>query len=342
MNQFVDHVEIMAKAGDGGNGCLSFRREKFVPRGGPDGGNGGRGGHIIFRANENMTTLLDFKFRPLLKAKRGKHGQGSKKNGSQGTNMVLNIPIGTVIWELPDKKLIHDFTFHDEQFVIAQGGDGGRGNACFKSSRNQTPMRVEEGKPGEEKRLLLELKLFADVGIVGLPNAGKSTLINQISNCKSKVASYHFTTLNPMLGILRLDSYNEMVLADLPGIIEGAHENVGLGHQFLRHAERTKILVFVLDASAQEGVEPWVALKTLFDEMSLYDKTLLEKPRFILANKQDISESLNKTEILKSYFPDEIILPISAVMGTGVDLLVIELKKMYTNIINPKSNWEEV
>ena len=251
---FIDEVRIKVKAGDGGNGCLAFRREKFVPRGGPSGGDGGRGGNVVLVANPNYNTLLHFRFNPEHSAERGRHGEGSNRTGREGDSIEIPVPIGTVVYDADTGDQLVDFTEPDQRFVVAKGGRGGRGNARFVSSTHQSPTEHEDGKPGEEKHLRLELKLLADVGLVGYPNAGKSTLIARISAAKPKIADYPFTTLEPHLGVVSAnDDYTSFVVADIPGLIEGAHEGHGLGIQFLRHIERTRLLVHLVDVSESSG-----------------------------------------------------------------------------------------
>src|SRR6202034_2042716 len=253
---FIDEATIRVKAGDGGNGCLAFRREKYVPRGGPSGGDGGRGGDVVLVASQQHNTLLHFRFNPEHKAERGRHGEGSNRTGREGESIEVPTPVGTVVYDADTGELLHDFTQAGDRLVIAHGGRGGRGNARFATSTHQTPTEHEDGKPGEERRLRLELKLLADVGLVGFPNAGKSTLISRISAAKPKIADYPFTTLVPNLGVVSTDDERTFVVADIPGLIEGAHEGHGLGIQFLRHVERTRLLVHLVDVSEGSGRDP--------------------------------------------------------------------------------------
>lgn len=301
---FVDEVKIYVKAGDGGRGCISFRREKHVPKGGPDGGDGGRGGDVILEGDSGLLTLLDFKYQPHLKAQRGQHGKGKGCNGRAGKDLVVKVPLGTIV------QGIGEILTSGQQLVIAHGGRGGRGNKQFATSTDRAPRRAEPGFPGEEKRLLLELKLIADVGLVGAPNAGKSTLINSISTTHSKVASYPFTTLNPVLGVVNLSEDKRIVVADMPGLIEGASKGRGLGTRFLRHIERTKALVIILDMS----VDPINDYKMLREECSL----LQEKPCIIAANKMDIPVSKDNLERFKKVVDNVKICPISALKGAGI------------------------
>lgn len=326
---FIDKAVVYLKSGKGGNGCLSFRREKFVPLGGPDGGNGGDGGSVIFQADKNVTTLLDFKYKPYFKAKRGRHGKGKKQHGKKGEDLIIQVPLGTVVREKEDAPLIHDFVKDKEKVIIISGGKGGKGNACFVSPVRRAPKIVEEGQEGEEKEVFLELKVIADVGLVGYPNAGKSTLISHISNANPKVASYPFTTLAPHLGVIKVSDYNTFVMADIPGLIKGAHNNVGLGHEFLRHIERTTILLFVLDMGNTEGRGPYNDYISLLKELKLYKETLTQKMVIVAANKMDISESC---EYLENFYkqasiPKEDIIPVSAVTGWGLEKLISRLAK---------------
>ncbi len=322
---FTDRVKVFLKAGDGGNGCASFRREKFVPKGGPDGGRGGKGGDIIFQAERNITTLLDFYYKPHIKSQRGAHGGGSNKTGRNGKTVVVKVPVGTQVINPETNLVIHDFLIHGERKVIARGGLGGRGNALLVTRTNRLPKEAEPGQPGEECTLRLELKLLADVGLVGFPNAGKSTLISHISSARPKIASYPFTTLSPVLGTVKYDVYKEFVVADIPGILEGAHENIGLGHEFLRHIERTKVLVFVIDmGSFEKNNDPVHGYRILEDELRLHKPDLITKPRMVAANKMDIphSEDNLKTFIKSGIHDKKSIYPISAATGEGLKDLI--------------------
>src|SRR4030088_222063 len=264
---FIDEVRIKIKAGDGGNGCLAFRREKFVPRGGPSGGDGGRGGDIAMVADTHHNTLLHFRFNPEHTAERGRHGEGSNRKGRDGESIELAVPVGTVVYDVDTGEQLFDFTEKGQTFLVAKGGRGGRGNARFATSTHQAPTEHEDGKPGDEKHLRLELKLLADVGLVGFPNAGKSTLISRISAAKPKIADYPFTTLEPNLGVAQMPDFRSFVVADIPGLIEGAHLGAGLGVQFLRHLERTKILVHLVDISGASGRDPVDDLDTVRREL---------------------------------------------------------------------------
>jgi len=286
---FIDEVNITVKAGDGGNGCMAFRREKFVPRGGPSGGDGGRGGDVVMVASEHHNTLLHFRFNPEHKAQRGRHGEGSKKTGHNGSSKEVPTPVGTVVYDLDTGALLHDFTTPGDRFVVAKGGRGGRGNARFATSTHQAPTEHEDGKPGEELRLHLELKLLADVGLVGFPNAGKSTLISRISAAKPKIADYPFTTLEPNLGVVSADDDHSFVVADIPGLIEGAHEGHGLGIQFLRHVERTRLLAHLVDIS-DTGRDPAHDFKVILSELASFSDELAKKPMIVVATKLDAAQ----------------------------------------------------
>src|SRR6267154_5160306 len=284
---FIDEAIIRLKAGDGGNGCMAFRREKFVPRGGPSGGDGGHGGDIVMESSERHNTLVHFRFNPEHTAQRGRHGEGSNKTGRDGGDVVLKVPVGTIVYDDETGDKIFEFTEPDQSFPIARGGRGGRGNARFATSVHQAPREHEAGRPGEEHTYRLELKLLADVGLVGFPNAGKSTLISRISAARPKIADYPFTTLIPNLGVVRLSDDRSFVVADVPGLIEGAHRGQGLGHRFLRHLERTKVLVHLVDISSASGRDPVEDLDTVRRELELFQPSLAAKPQIVAANKMD-------------------------------------------------------
>ncbi len=321
---FIDEVRIKVKAGDGGNGCLAFRREKFVPRGGPSGGDGGRGGNVILVANPNYNTLLHFRFNPEHSAERGRHGEGSNRTGREGESIEIPVPIGTIVYDADTGDQLVDFTEPGQRFVVAKGGRGGRGNARFVSSTHQTPTEHEDGKPGEEKHLRLELKLLADVGLVGYPNAGKSTLIARISAAKPKIADYPFTTLEPNLGVVSAnDDYTSFVVADIPGLIEGAHEGHGLGIQFLRHIERTRLLVHLVDVSESSGRDPVNDFNVILNELGSFSEELARKPMFVVASKIDVAQDPDRIAAVRAV-ADEKAMPffeISAVTGQGIDAL---------------------
>jgi GTPase len=295
---FIDEVIITVKAGDGGNGILAFRREKFVPRGGPSGGDGGRGGDVVMVATPHHNTLLHFRFNPEHKAQRGRHGEGSDKTGHNGHSVELSTPVGTVVYDAETGELLHDFTTAGDQFIVAKGGRGGRGNARFATSTHQTPTEHEDGKPGEERRLRLELKLLADVGLVGFPNAGKSTLISRISAAKPKIADYPFTTLVPNLGVVSTDDQRTFVVADIPGLIEGAHEGHGLGIQFLRHVERTRLLAHLVDVS-DTGRDPAHDFEVILAELASFSDDLAKKPMIVVATKMDAAQDPKRVAALQ-------------------------------------------
>ncbi|HYA16408.1 MAG TPA: GTPase ObgE [Bryobacteraceae bacterium] len=295
----VDEVRITVKAGDGGNGCLAFRREKYVPRGGPSGGDGGRGGDVVMVATIHRNTLLHFRFNPEYTAQRGGHGEGSNRTGRDGEDLVVQVPVGTVVSDDETGEQLFDFTADGQQWIAAKGGRGGRGNARFATSTHQAPTEHEPGKPGEFHKLQLKLKLLADVGLVGYPNAGKSTLISRISAAKPKIADYPFTTLEPNLGVVEMPDHRSFVVADIPGIIEGAHEGRGLGIQFLRHIERTKILVHLVDMS-ETGRDPVHDFETLMTELASFDEELARRPMLVAASKMDVAYSPENLERLRA------------------------------------------
>jgi GTPase len=297
--QFLDEARILVKAGDGGNGCLAFRREKYVPRGGPSGGDGGRGGDIELVATAHQNTLLQFSYNPEHKAERGRHGEGSNKTGSDGKSIEVAVPVGTVVYDEATGERLVDFVEAGQRFTVARGGRGGRGNARFATSTHQAPTEHEPGRPGEEKRLRLELKLLADVGLVGFPNAGKSTLISRISAARPKIADYPFTTLEPNLGVVQLENYRSFVVADIPGLIEGAHMGHGLGIQFLRHIERTRLLAHLVDVSETSGRNPVDDFETLVAELSSYSEDLAHKPMIVIATKMDVAQDPERVAALR-------------------------------------------
>ena len=320
---FIDEAEIWVKAGDGGHGCVSFRREKFVPKGGPDGGDGGRGGHVCFEAAADKDTLLDFAGRRHWRAENGGCGQGSNKHGANGDDLVIPVPPGTLIYDTELDLLLKDLSEVGAKARVCRGGRGGRGNKAFASSTNQTPRTAESGKPGQERDLRLELKLIADVGLVGLPNAGKSTLISRCSAARPKIASYPFTTLEPVLGIVELSGYRRFVMADIPGLIEGASAGAGLGHDFLKHIERTTIIVHILDIMPMDGSNPVENYHAIRAELERHSQVLAEKQEVIVANKSDLDpEGDRLAHIRKMLGPD--IPAISAATGQGIK----ELKEL--------------
>ena len=322
-NLFVDSAKIFVKGGDGGNGIVAFQREKYVPFGGPSGGDGGNGGDVVFRADESLRTLVDFKHRAHFKAYRGMHGQGDNKTGKSGKHIVVSVPPGTLVKDADSGEIIADLVKHGDEAVVARGGRGGRGNQHFASATNKAPRRCEDGQPGEERWLVLELKLLADVGLTGLPNAGKSTLLASVSAARPKIADYPFTTIQPNLGVVKLDTGRSFALVDIPGLIEGAHEGKGLGHRFLRHVERTKVLVHVLDMSGQEGRDPVADFHTVQQELEAYNPELSRRPTIIAANKMDLPESEDNLERLKVALGDTFkVYAVSAVTRKGVKELM--------------------
>ncbi|HMP91147.1 MAG TPA: GTPase ObgE [Kiritimatiellia bacterium] len=343
---FKDRVKAQFIAGNGGDGCVSFRREKFVPRGGPDGGNGGHGGHVFLKADKDVDSLVSLYFQPIQKAGHGKKGEGNNRTGETGNDLVIPVPCGTVVYELPglppppvhdyevdenppeesnpkpeDEKIyIGEVVVDGEQLQVATGGKGGRGNSSFASSTNRAPREFTPGTEGEHKRLLLELKLVAEVGLVGYPNAGKSTLLSKLSHAHPKVAAYPFTTLNPQIGILQFDDFTTIRIADIPGLIEGAHRGVGLGHDFLRHVERTRLLIFVIDMGGVDGRDPIHDYESLRKELALYNEDLPHRPAIVAANKMDLPEA---TEQLARFTRETGITPfqMSAELGDGIEKL---------------------
>ena len=337
---FVDRIKILAQAGKGGRGCVSFRREKFVPKGGPDGGDGGRGGDIILRADQHVDNLANLFYEPIVRAQNGGNGKGKKMTGRAGANKVVSVPAGTLVWPAQEEKrptpinreqaanvqrssaipVVH-LTRDREEFVLCRGGAGGKGNVHFKSSRNRAPRQYTEGEDGEEGYFLLELRTIADAGLVGYPNAGKSTLLRKISAARPKVAAYPFTTLHPIVGVIEFPGYRRATVADIPGLIEGAHRGLGLGHEFLRHVTRCRVLVFVIDVAGSEGRNPVEDLQNLRREIDLYDPTLSSRPWVVVANKMDLPDAKENLEALRQRFPRISIVPISAEKSEGIDAL---------------------
>ena len=325
---FYDYAKVNVKAGDGGNGIVAFRREKYVPKGGPAGGDGGKGGSIILRADEGLRTLIDFRYQTHYKGKRGDHGSGAKQHGRSADDIVLRVPVGTVVRDADTKKLLGDLRHHGQEIVVAQGGRGGRGNARFVSSTHRAPAFAENGEKGEERWITLELKLLADVGLVGFPNVGKSTIISRVSAAKPKIANYHFTTLEPNLGMVRVDAGRSFVIADVPGLVEGAAEGAGLGHRFLRHVERTRVLVHVVDLSGSEGRDPLEDLAVIRGELERYAPQLNEKPMVIVANKVDLMSDDDREAALtrlSEAYPEVRIFPMSAATDSDLNELVYHL-----------------
>ncbi len=321
---FVDEVVIKVIAGKGGDGCTSFRREKYVPNGGPNGGNGGKGASIIFKVDMGLRTLLDLRYQKEIKGKKGANGEGSNRNGKNAEDIIIKVPLGTTVIDTDTNLIIGDLTRENDEVVVAQGGRGGRGNTAFKTHNNTAPNFSENGEPGEEKTLKVELKSLADVGFVGLPSVGKSTLLSKISAAKPKIASYHFTTLNPNLGVVKTIDGRSFIAADLPGLIEGASEGAGLGDKFLRHIERTKIICHVIDMSGVEGRNPYEDYETIRKELKNYSKKLANKEEIIVANKMDMPESKNNLDEFKKKINKDII-EISALNNIGIDNLLVKL-----------------
>jgi GTP-binding protein len=356
---FVDRIKIFAQAGNGGRGCVSFRREKFVPKGGPDGGDGGRGGDVILRADVHSDNLSNLFYEPIIKAKNGVHGQGKKKHGRAAQPKVVKVPVGTVVYRMPesagedrrsetgnrkgedteedslsglrspvaDLDQIADLTRDGEEFILCEGGKGGKGNVHFKSSKNRAPIQYTEGGEGEQGHFLFELRTMADAALVGYPNAGKSTLLGKISAAHPKVAPYPFTTLHPIVGVVDFDGYRRASIADIPGLIEGAHRNVGLGHDFLRHITRCRILLFVIDIAGSEGRHPIEDLQNLRREIDLYDPRLSGRPWYVVANKMDLPNAAENLRALEQRFPGVETVAISASESGGLDELKARLQR---------------
>jgi GTP-binding protein len=372
---FVDRIKVFAQAGNGGRGSVSFRREKFVPKGGPDGGDGGRGGDVVLRAERHVDNLANLFYEPIIKAKNGSHGKGKKMAGRAAVNKIVKVPVGTVVWQTEDAKRsipinreqalnaqrptpnaeqlaaptegrehanpfgvgnsrsavpLVDLIRDGEEFVLCRGGAGGKGNVHFKSSRNRAPRQYTDGEEGEQGYFLLELRTIADAGLVGYPNAGKSTLLRKLSAARPKVAAYPFTTLHPVVGVMELRGYRHATIADIPGLIEGAHRGIGLGHEFLRHITRCPVLIFVIDVAGSEGRSPVEDLQNLRKEIDLYDPMLSSRPWLIVANKMDLPNANENLETLREKFPKTSIVPISAANGEGIDMLKKALEDRMT------------
>jgi GTP-binding protein len=323
---FIDYAEISVKAGDGGNGAITFRREKYVPKGGPSGGNGGKGGDVIIEAQHNLSTLLDFRYKKQYAAKNGEPGANSLKDGKDGEEVVINVPVGTTIKDAESGKILFDLDKDKKRVIISKGGKGGKGNSNFATPVNQAPRYAEPGRPGEAKKIIMELKLIADVGLVGFPNAGKSTLISKISAAKPKIADYPFTTLEPVLGIVRYKDYKSFTVADIPGIIEGAHEGKGLGHKFLRHIERTKILLFLIEVSSANFQKDY---DVLLNELRTYSPALAKKTKIVALSKSDLLEETELKKLTKKKIKnaDSPLLFISSATNQGVPGLLDYLWK---------------
>lgn len=336
---FVDRVLIQFSAGKGGNGVVAWRREKFIPKGGPCGGNGGKGGSIILEADTEVSSLDWFRHRRSIKAENGGAGGGNCRQGRNGGNLVLKVPCGTLVKDSTTGETLHDFTQDGEQWILCQGGRGGRGNDSFKTPTNRAPNQFTEGKPGENRQIELELKLIADVGLVGFPNAGKSTLISNLAGLRVKIAAYPFTTLQPNLGFIELENYQRIYIADIPGIIEGASQNRGLGLEFLRHIERTKLLIYILDASGIDGRTPSEDYRVLREEIEAYNPELLTRPYLVALNKIDTDEALEHiAQFKQNYsFPPHTLFEISAAYGEGLENLMRELVRRLKNQENLNS-----
>ena len=347
---FVDRIKVFAQAGSGGRGSVSFRREKFVPKGGPDGGDGGRGGDVILHADRHTDNLSNLFYEPIIKAKNGGHGMGKKMHGRSAPNKIVKVPVGTIVWKDEGGRMkdetksadnaisslslqpssfppVVDLTRDGQEFVLCEGGAGGKGNVHFKSSRNRAPREYTEGEGGESGHFLLELRTIADAGLVGYPNAGKSTLLRKTSAARPKVAAYPFTTLHPVIGVVEFPEHKRATIADIPGLIEGAHKGIGLGHEFLRHITRCKIFLFVVDVAGSEGRDPVEDIRQLRKEIDLYDPRLSERPWFIAANKMDLTSAEENLPALRKTFPKIDIVPISAAKGEGIEELKKKLAK---------------
>ena len=328
---FIDEVKLKLVAGKGGDGCTSFLREKFVPLGGPDGGNGGHGGNIIFKADKGLKTLIDLRYRKLLKAESGQMGRGKNQTGSSADDLIVVVPIGTTIKDTDTNLVICDLTEENQECIVAKGGRGGKGNAAFMTNKNKAPYTSELGEPGEERNVILELHLLADVGLVGFPSVGKSSLISVISAAKPKIADYHFTTLSPNLGVVKADDYS-YVVADLPGLIEGSSKGVGLGDKFLKHASRCKIVCHVLDMAQVDGRDVIEDYKIIRKEIKEYDENLYNKPEIIVANKMDLDVSKENLERFKKEYPDKEIVEVSAATKMGTKELIYKLKTILESL----------
>ncbi len=361
---FVDRIKVFAQAGNGGRGCVSFRREKFVPKGGPDGGDGGRGGDVILRADRHVDNLSNLFYEPIIKAKNGGHGMGKKMAGRAGADKIIRVPIGTIVWSADDEKRptsnaqhptpnggtakienqkskiendpLVDLTRDGQEFVLCHGGAGGKGNVHFKSSRNRAPRQYSEGEEGEQGHFLLELRTMADAALVGYPNAGKSTLLRRISAAQPKVAAYPFTTLHPIIGVVEFPGYRRATIADIPGLIEGAHRGLGLGHEFLRHITRCRILLFVVDVAGSEGRNPTEDLQNLRREIDLYDPILSKRPWYVIGNKTDLAEARENLEALQNRFSAVEIAALSAQTGEGLEDVRVKLERWLVNASQPQ------
>lgn len=328
---FVDEAILELEAGKGGNGCMAFRREKYVEMGGPFGGNGGRGGNIIFKGDEGLNTLVDLKYKKIYKAKNGEHGQGKGMHGKNASDLVVKVPLGTVVTDVDTDLVIADITKHEEEVVVAYGGRGGRGNIAFATRSNPAPAFCENGEPGEIKKVKVELKLLADVGLVGMPSVGKSTIISKISASKPKIAAYHFTTLKPNLGVVKTIDNRSFVVADLPGLIKGASLGEGLGDKFLKHIERTRVIAHIIDMSGIEGRDPYDDYVIINQELENFNKSIMKKPQIVIANKMDMPDSKENLKHFKEKVNVDIF-EVSAINGMGLDKVLIKLADMLDTI----------
>ena len=326
--KFVDQALVTVISGNGGPGCVSFRRERFIPKGGPDGGNGGKGGDVVFAASSQKRTLLQFQYNQHIRAQNGSGGGGGRKSGKNGADKIVQVPPGTLVTDPETGQILFDLDTPQSRFTVAKGGRGGRGNAFFKSATHRTPRFAQPGEPGETRLFRLELKLLADVGIVGLPNAGKSTLIRALSSARPKVGAYPFTTLIPSLGMVKTGWCEPFVVADIPGLIKGAHEGAGLGHRFLRHVERSRLLLHLVDADAIDPENPLEGLSVVEAELGGHDPRLLKKPKILVLNKLDITGADHKAAAFKQALPNELVLEISAAAQTGIRELIEHLARL--------------
>ena len=333
---FIDEVKMKLVAGKGGDGCTSFRREKYVPMGGPDGGSGGKGGDIVFVADKNLTTLIDLKYHKILKASKGENGKGKNMKGKNAEDVIVKVPLGTTIYDMDTGLVVADLTKDNEKAIVVSGGRGGRGNTAFATHEKPAPSFSELGEPGEERYIRCELKVMADVGLVGMPSVGKSTLLGAVSFAKPKIAAYHFTTLNPNLGVVTLKDKRSFVIADLPGMIEGASEGIGLGTKFLKHASRTRILAHVIDMAGTEGRDPVKDYEIIRGEIVKYNDSLAAKREVIVANKMDMPNFAENLEKFKEKYPDKEIFPISALTHEGLEPLLIHLRDVLDEIKDEK------
>lgn len=328
---FVDEIVIKIEAGRGGDGCTSFRREKYIEMGGPNGGNGGHGANIIFETEPGLRTLIDLKMMKHIKGEKGINGKGSERNGANAEDVIIKVPLGTTITDYDTGLVIADLTSVGDKVIVAKGGRGGRGNKAFATHETPAPRMSELGEPGETKVIKCELKMLADVGLVGMPSVGKSTILSMISSCKPKIGAYHFTTLSPNLGVINLKDGRNFVMADLPGLIEGASEGIGLGDKFLKHAMRTRVIVHVIDMGSYEGRNPIEDYENIYKELENYDERLINKPSIIIANKMDLPNAKNNLENFKNKYPEKEIFEISAINSEGFDSLIVRLADIIDN-----------